>query len=241
MVDPFDFVSGSLSLAILIISILIVILVLYKYYKVKRVDFICFAIAIAILAEPWWPGAISFIWTFFNNGIGLDEQTYRFLGNVFIPIGLLAWTCLCTELIFTQKRKLLIGLVGISGVIFEVLFFILFFLEPTSIGVLQGEVDIEYKWFTLIYLIGVVVYITFTGFAFALETIKRGKREFKLKGIFMIIGFILFAISASIDAIITIDTKMLLITRIILIIGILFLYLGFFIPNWLLNVFIKEK
>ena len=239
MLDPFDYVSGSLSLIIIIISIFIVGVVLYKYYTLREKNFIYFAISIAILVEPWWPGAVSFILIFFNNGMGLQDQTYRFLGNVFIPIGLFAWTMLCTDLIFTQKRKILIYSIIITGIIFEILFFIVFFTDPSHIGVLKGEVDIEYKWFTLGYLIGVVGYILFTGLAFSIETIKTGQPELKLKGSLMIIGFVLFVISAAIDAMISVNSEMLVITRSVLITGIIFLYLGFFIPKWLLNWLLK--
>ena len=241
MLEPFDYVSGSLSLIILIISIFIVCVVLYKYNKLREKNFIYFAISITILVEPWWPGAISFIMVFFNNGSGLPDQAYRFLGNVFIPIGLLAWTILCTDLIFTQKRKILIYSIIITGIVFEVLFFIVFFTEPSYIGILKGEVDIEYKWFTLGYLIGVVGYIFFTGFAFSIETIKTGEPEYKLKGSFMIVGFILFVVSAAIDAMISVNSEMLLITRSVLITGIIFLYLGFFIPKRLLNWLLSLK
>ena len=239
MLEPFDYVSGSLSLAILVLSIIIVSILIHKYYTLRDKNFIYFAISVAILVEPWWPGAVSFILIFFNNGNGLQDQAYRFLGNAFIPIGLLAWTILCTDLIFTQKRKILIYSIIITGIIFEVLFFIVFIIEPTYIGILKGEVDIEYKWFTLGYLIGVVGYIFFTGLVFSIETIKTGQPDYKLKGSFMILGFVLFVISAAIDAMISVNSEMLLITRSVLITGIIFLYLGFFIPKRLLNWLLK--
>ncbi|MFX1277094.1 MAG: hypothetical protein ACFFBP_14845 [Promethearchaeota archaeon] len=235
------FVSGILSLVLVIISIMVTTLIFYKYYKARRVDFIYFAISVMILSEPWWPGAISFIWTFFNNGGGIDHQLYRFLGNVFIPIGLFAWTLVCTNLIFTNKKKLLIWIVIVSSIIFEVGFFILFFTFPEYIGKVSGEVDIEYETFTLGYLLFVVAYILFTGINFALETIKTGSPEYILKGRLMIAGFILFCIGAGSDAIITIFPEMLLVTRIIIMISIIFLYLGFFLPKWMMDLLFKNK
>jgi len=239
MFDPFDYISGSLSLGITIISLLVLCLVIYKYYTVREKNFIYFAIAMFILVEPWWPGAISFIITFFNNGMGLPDQTYRFIGNVFIPIGLFAWTMLCTDLIFTQKRKFLISFIVITGILFEVAFFIFFFNDPSTIGVMKGEVDIEYKWFTLAYLLGVVTYILFTGLAFGIETIRTGQPEFKLKGRLMIIGFTLFVVSAALDAMISINPEMLLITRSSVMFSIIILYFGFLMPKWLLDRLLK--
>ena len=66
--------------------------------------------------------------------------------------------------------------------------------------------------------------------------------EIRWKGRFLFIAFILFGISAIFDAIIEMETTLLVIIRILLDFSSFFFYLGFILPSWCKKILsIKEE
>ncbi len=235
--EIFDYFSGSFSLVLIVLAILSSINVLWKYHQTKRIEFFYFSISIIVLVEPWFPGAFSFVYALFNNGNGISLPVYLFLGSFLYPLGIFAWVHVFTSLIYSNKKKILLSLAMIFGILFEIYFLYLLFTDYTLVGTLKGEIDVEYHIAFLGPLILVLIYVLITGFKFALETLKFESREFKIKGRLMIFGFTLLGIGAPLDATISFTHEMLVVTRTLIMIGLMLLYCGFFMPNWMKKIF----
>ncbi|MEJ2296841.1 MAG: hypothetical protein P8Y23_19005 [Candidatus Lokiarchaeota archaeon] len=81
-----------------------------------------------------------------------------------------------------------------------------------------------------------------TGFLFARQSLKAKSKDLKLKGVFLIIAFLSFTAAAIID-VIGADTPTeltIFLARIFLIISSICFYIGFILPRFIKEMFIKE-
>lgn len=234
ILSTFDFISGIMSNIILIIGILASISIISKYITTKKRDFLLLGITVIVLVEPWMPSAISFIHALFNYGEPIPVFLYIFIGNAFIPVGLIMWAIVFTDLILVEKQKIIVSFVVIFSIIFEIHLLLLLFTNNTHfLGSLVGATDIEYHYFLEISLAIVLVYIFITGITFGIETMRTDDPDLKLKGKLMIAGFSTFVLFASIDAIITFNEIILILIRLLGIFSAFALYSGFLLPKWL--------
>ncbi|MFX1277095.1 MAG: hypothetical protein ACFFBP_14840 [Promethearchaeota archaeon] len=234
---PFDFISGIFSNIILIIGVIASISVILKYYRTRKRDFLLFSITILVLIEPWMPSGISFIVALFTYGEGLPAPIYIFIGNAFIPIGLITWTIIFTDLILIDKQKIVLLIVILFSTVFEIhLFYFLFTNNHLMIGDRVGATDINYENLQMIFLSIILMYILITGITFGIETLKTNEPELKIKGRLMIVGFSSFIVFGAIDTIITWNEIALVLIRILGIFAAFSLYGGFFLPNWMRRI-----
>ncbi|MFX0073477.1 MAG: hypothetical protein ACFFAO_20560, partial [Candidatus Hermodarchaeota archaeon] len=76
---------------------------------------------------------------------------------------------------------------------------------------------------------------------FAFDSMKSEKVEIKLKGKFLATAWISFIIGAALDTgFISLTPLLLIITRLLLISSAIEFYFGFFLPDWLKKVVIKQ-
>ena len=147
--DLLDIVNGTFSLIFVIISLFVGIVILSKYFKYKEKIYFLVGVTWIFISEPWWPSSLSFL-VALGNGIGISQELYFLIGNLFVPLAIALWLLAFTEFLYTEKRKLILLTFGIYGLIFEILFFTFLFLNPSLIGELIPPVDVIYKSFILI-------------------------------------------------------------------------------------------
>ena len=74
----------------------------------------------------------------------------------------------------------------------------------------------------------------------AKDTLKSEDKELKLKGVFLIIAFILFGTGAFFDAMMPLNFITLTIARLFLMSSSIFFYFGYILPNFIKRLFIRE-
>ncbi|MBD3340046.1 MAG: hypothetical protein GF353_13105 [Candidatus Lokiarchaeota archaeon] len=230
--------NGVLSLVHIVICVIICIILVSVYKESKSIQYLFVGLTIFVFSSPWWPSAISVILYLFT-GNGLNMVIYFFLGNFFVPFGLIFWLIAFTEMMYEKYKYLIVIVYIIIGVVFEV-FLIYFLIEnPTEIGTLSGIVDVNYKSFVMLYLLIVAFTLIVSGILFAIETMKSNNPKIKWSGRFILIGFISFNISAVLDALISTNPIALILIRILLISSMLELYSSFNMPKYLERILIK--
>ncbi|TXT60697.1 MAG: conserved membrane protein of unknown function [Promethearchaeota archaeon] len=200
-------------------------------------------LAIILIACPWWPSSLSFLLGLIT-GSGLSETAYLIVGNVMVPGFQLLFTAALTEIKFKKKERIILIIVAAFNVVFEILLFYFAFdttLRRSQLGELQvpSIVDVEFRGMLQIYLLATIIYILLVGIFIARESLQSEDKEINLKGKFLLIGFICFAIGALMDGILPSSTLTVTLSRIVLIIGSLSFYFGFILPEWLKNQIIK--
>jgi hypothetical protein len=238
--NPLDFLNGVFSLIFVAISLFVGLVILTRYMKYKEKIYFYVGATWLFISSPWWPSCVSFV-VAISNGIGIAPQVYFLIGNVLTPFAIVLWLLAFTEFLYTEKRKLILLIFTIIGVIFEVLFFIFLFLNPSLIGQLNGPVDVNYESFIMAFLITFLSIVVISGFLFARLSLKSKEPDVRLKGKLLIIAYITFAVGALLDSSIPLNEVIIIITRLILIVSALCWYGGFLLPKWMKKFLMKDR
>ena len=238
--EALDIVNGIFSLIFVAISLLVGLIILSKYFQYKERIYFLVGFTWILISEPWWPSSLSFLIAIIN-GVGLSSQMYFLIGNLFVPVAIIVWLIAFTEFLYKEKRKLILMIFGIYGILFEIVFFILLFLNPDLIGKLNPPVDVNYKFFIMVSLITFLLIVVISGFLFANLSLKSDDPEVKLKGKLLVIAYISFSIGALLDSAIPLNEITIIITRIILISSAIEWYGGFILPGFLRKFLLKKK
>ncbi|MFX0147173.1 MAG: hypothetical protein ACFE8E_05445 [Candidatus Hodarchaeota archaeon] len=235
--------NGIFSLTFVCISVAIGIMFLIKYQKYKGKLILLFGIILLTLISSWYASSSSFIVAIFNDGIGYMEipQIYFIIGIVPLPIVTYIWTVALTELLY-QNRKKLLRIVFLSlGILVEIIFFILLFIDPKLVGQVNNPIDAEYDLFITIYQLFLVSYMLFTGIQFGRESLKDENPEINLKGKLLIAAFISFVTGAILEILSSLSIIIMIIARIILISSSIEFYGGFMLPDWMKKLLLRNN
>lgn len=236
---PLETLQGALTLVFTLISLILGLIMILKYFQYKQIQLALVGITWIAVVSPYWPDSISFI-LIITTGQQLPQIVYFFIAGAFTAPIYFSWMKVFTDFLYRDKQKLLIGIFGVIAVVYEILFFAVFFTDYTLIGVQQAPFYVEFTDFIVIYLLISISMFTVTGLLFAKESLKSENPDIRLKGKFLTIAFITFAVGTVIDSIGQLTEATLVIARIFVIIGAFSFYIGFTLPKFIKGLFIKE-
>jgi len=238
--NPLDILNGIFSFIFVVISLFIGFLILLRYIRYKEKIYFLVGTTWILISEPWWPSSLSFLVSL-SNGVGLSPTIYFIIGNTLVPLAIILWLLAFTDFLFTEKRKLIILVSTIIGIIFEVIFYTFLFINPALIGTPTSPVDVSYNFFIIIFLVIFVLIFVISGLLFARLSLKSDDPEVKLKGKLLIIAFIAFFLGALLDSSIRLNELGVIFVRLTLIASAIFWYGGFLLPHWMKKIFLKKK
>jgi hypothetical protein len=237
-----DILNGSFGIVALGFCIYAAILIISKYFEYKKIEFLLMGLCAIILATPWAPHSVSFIYALATGSDqGILPEIYFIIGNVFVPVGILLWLWAFTELTYKkyQKNLLIFGICYL--ILFETLFFSMLFIDPLLIGELQPPVHVKYNIGLICLLLSGVIIVSVTSYFFIRESLRSDNPEIRLRGKFILSGIITLFIGAIMEGFLSLITIFLVISRILLIIcGALF-YIGFIPPEFIRKRLLKSE
>ena len=130
-----DYILGGLSLIFVIISAIIGISIISKYPKYKSRLYLLIGITWLGIATPWIPDSMSLLTNIFFQK-SLPINMYLIIGNTFLPIALICWIIAITDMLGKKEQMLAVTLTIIFGVAFELIFFILFYINYPNLTLL---------------------------------------------------------------------------------------------------------
>ncbi|MHA2281250.1 MAG: hypothetical protein ACXAC5_10390 [Promethearchaeota archaeon] len=235
-----DIINGIFSFIFVIISLVVGFLILLRYFRYKEKIYFLVGTTWILISEPWWPSSLSFLVSL-SNGVGLTPTMYFIIGNTLVPLAIIIWLLAFTDFLFTEKRKLILLIFMIIGIIFEIIFFTFLFINPVLIGTSNSPVDVSYNFFMIIFLIIFVLIVVISGLLFARLSLKSDDPEVRLKGKLLVIAYIAFFVGALLDSSILLNEPGVIFVRLILIASAIFWYGGFLLPHWMKRLFLKQK
>ena len=222
-----------------IISLLLGIRIILKYVQHKQVSFFYIGLTLILLWSPWWPASISFI-IYLISLEGLPFEAYIFLGNFFLPFALLTWVIpMCNLLAVKDKTRKIAVTICIIYIIIFLSVVIYFLFNPAELGYLRNPLVPIYNFSFYLLIMPILVIVIMLGLKLALESLKASDKEVQLKGKFLLIAFITIAIGIILEIFLTGDFY-LLISRIVIIIGLILLYIGITMPKRIKELFLKS-
>jgi len=239
--SDFEFFYGILTFIAVIISFILGIIIMTRYKKFKKVEFILVGLTWIFVVSPYWSDAIQFITiTFFDYQI--STEIYFFIANAFIAPIHVVWILALTKLVFRKAAKPLMIIFTTEATIYEIYFLFSFFTDPSQIGTQMSAFVVEWAIWIQVYLLVSIVLFLVTGFIFASRSLKSQNKELKVKGWFLIFAFIFFTIGTVIDVIGTGSPTQITIflARTFVIISSVLFYIGFTLPRFIKELFIKS-
>ena len=231
--DPI-LISAILALVFVSISTLVGILLIAKYFKSKDKTLSYVGLAWIIIVEAWMPSAVNLIYILATR-VSLSYQIRALIGNLFIPLGLILWTLVFTELVFKKYRKHLLLLFTIVGIVFEILLFYALFTDISLIIIVPShDLNMNYQPLWMVFQVVFSVITLVSGLAFSWKSIKHENPEIKLRGKILFVAFISFLIGALLGIIdLPVPGNIIMITSSIE------FYIGYILPDWIKKRFIK--
>lgn len=234
--------QGFLTLISVLVSFMLGLLIIAKYFKFKDKNLLLVGISWIFLLSSYWNDAINYI-LILTIGTVLSREVYFFLGMGLIIIVIFTWMVAMTDMIksWKDKQKLIVGISISIGIIFEIVFLVFLFTDPSLIGTQISSFYAEWELFVVFYLLFSLFLFEITGFLFVRKSLFVENPEIRLKGKFLAIAFLTFFIGTFIDAIGGLTEVTLVIARVFVITSSFTFYIGFTLPKIIKKLFIREK
>ncbi|MFX1406046.1 MAG: hypothetical protein ACFFC9_03105 [Promethearchaeota archaeon] len=232
--------NGLSSLIISIVSIVTGLKIASKYLQHKERVLIFAGITWLLMYEGWWGPSIAFIVLILTNQ-SIAIELFYIISISLTPIAITLWMVAFTELKYKRFQNIIVGIFLIQALIFEIFSFYYLVVEPSIIVERVGVIDAQYKSFVVIFFIEIAVILSITGILFARESLKIYTPEIRLKGIFLLLGFISFIIGSIFDVFLELNIFTLLLYRGVLVFSSFSFYFGFFLPKPLKKFLLKNN
>lgn len=192
---------------------------------------------------PYWGYTLNFFAIIFNIG-SIPDALIIFLSSAFVGFVHITWMFAFSDFFFKNLQKRFMAVAIFEAVTYEIFLLNLFVSNLPSVGVLEGPFFIRWGELVTFFLFFSIFMMLVMGMVFARETLKSDSIEVKLKGKFLFAAFISFTTGTFIDILtfgLDYDTAqiVLIFARIIVISAAFEFYLGFILPNFVKNLFIK--
>ena len=211
-----------------------------KYFKYKLRQFYLVGFTWIFLISPYWSDAISFVMIILT-GEQLSLEIYLFIAVSLIFLVHIVWMLAFTDFLYKEKQKIIMTFISIEAILFEIVFLYFFFTDISLIGTRLSPFYIRFALFIILYFLISIIAFTITGIIFALQCLKSEDKEIQLKGKFLILAFITFAIGTFLDVGIELTELTLVLARAFVIFGAFAFYIGFMLPDFIKRIFIKKE
>ena len=235
-----DFITGLFSLLVISVSTVIGLIIASKYIEYKSKPYLYWGLAYTGFYCPWWSSGISFL-SVLITGQPLSLFMYILIGNLFVPLFILLWILGFTEMVYQDKRKILLIIYSTIATVAEI--FLIYFLITGTYSVLAtftGIFDVTFNRLWLAWLLLVNFSVAIMGLLFARDSLKSEDSEIRFKGKVLIIAFLTYPICAIIDGGVELNALGVILIRSLLMFGAVMFYIGFFVPKFVKKIFKLE-
>ena len=229
---PHDIINGIFGIIALLISFLVSIRMISKGFEYRKRVFVLVGIAGFIVSVPWWGSIISFVLEI-SSGIVLTIEIQNLIYFPLIPVGMFAWLVAFTDLVFKKRQKTIIVLFIIYGIIYEIVFFMVYTFDPSLEVTFYG---MKSRVIPSAFLVSFLIIIWISVALFTRESIKADDPEIQMKGKLLVVAILLYSVAALLETIVLIFPIPIIfqiIGRTFLIVSAAIFFWGFFLPEWI--------
>ncbi|MBD3212091.1 MAG: hypothetical protein GF311_05720 [Candidatus Lokiarchaeota archaeon] len=240
--------QGTFSLIFVVVAIIIAILIIRRYIQYKSPEHLYVGLAWIGLAGPWFADAVVLPAILIGNLINPAVSAANYvpitlvvslITTYYAPLAIMFWILAFTKLLRLENRKKVVILFGAIFIIFEILMIIFPFIDFNYyIGTYNGPFDYDWGLITTIFYLSAIFTALVSGLLFAYRAYKAENPESNLRGKFLIISFIAFAVGSLIPYVWT-DISGLVVSRIILVFVVIMFYFGLNMPNFVKSLILK--
>lgn len=235
-----EILQGSASLIYAVTGTIIGLIIASKYKVSKKKELLGVGISLGLLTAPWYGGGISFLTMIFFGYI-LDDSLYFFINYGLLAFALISWMYGISILLFPKwvKKNVIISLV--ICIPYEIILIILLVINPSMVGNKDGKFSSNAALLPTVFIIFGLFVSLITMAMFIRVCLRAENLKIKWKGRFLLIAVILLVIGSFMDAIFSMTPAILIIVKIILMIRLVFSYLGWLLPEKVASWLKKDK
>lgn len=237
--EPFEIFNGISQIIFVIIVWIVGIKIASKYVKLEQKNLLFVGIVWIGLSEPWFATVVAFVLALFF-GISTSVEAFLLIGFVFTPVTMVLWVYVITDFIYKEKQKIILLIIGIYGLLFEILFLFLLFTQPSLLAEMISPWRIVFKPIIQLWIISLLVLFAATSAFFCRDSLRSENPKIRLKGKFLLLAFITYIIGGILETFYTPVIYMILIKRAVTIIASIEFYFGFILPEWVEKLFLKK-
>jgi len=232
----YEMTTGIILFIVMILQFGLSAVLMAKYSSTKDKRVLYFSLFMAFGTLSFLVISINFI-NILVTGNSIGAFPYLLLAFGFAPISVLFWMILMTELMYQNKRKVILGIFLIYWIVVRIIFFYLLFTDINSlatniwIGGLQQGIFLRVTQF-----IRLLIILVF-GILFFKNSHKSENKEVRLKGTLFLLAILIMVGGMLLYTITQIPTFIL----IFMIPSLLCYYGSLAMPEWVKKRFIKER
>ena len=235
-----EILQGSASLIYAVTGTIIGLIIASKYIAYEKKELLGVGISLALLTAPWYGGGISFLTMIFFGTI-LDDSLYFFINYGLLAFALISWMYGISILLFPKwvKKNVIISLV--ICIPYEIILIILLVINPSMVGNKEGKFSSDAALLPTAFIIFGLLVSLITMAMFIRVCLRSESLKIKWKGRFLLIAVIFLVIGSFMDATVSMTPAILIIVKMILMIRLVFSYLGWLLPERVASWLEKRK
>ncbi|MHA1147170.1 MAG: hypothetical protein ACTSR8_02890 [Promethearchaeota archaeon] len=230
--------TGFFTAGFVILSLILGTFIILKYFEHKKKEFIFVGFTWIGIASLYWGYALNYLFTEYL-GIPFDAILILFFATGTLALIHITWMIPFTEFLYKERQKSIMKVVFIEVIVYEIIYSILFFMNPAFIGTQISCYYVNYAPFVKTYIIITISLLLITGLMFAKKCLESDIREIQLKGKWLNFAFISFSIGLFLEIAFILPDIVILISRIIVGSAAIEFYFGFVLPDWLKKLSLK--
>ncbi len=235
-----ELLQGIFSLIFVVVIIVLMLHFIVRYAKYKEKNILYVSISLFFLSIIWMSDAINLVMILTIESYLSIELYYIFVLG-FLPISIGGWFLVITNLMAKTYKKRIMSIIVIIYVIFETFFFIFLISDMEFIGQYnESYFDVQSSLFSQIYLFTSLFLFIITGLLMARQCLIAEQPEVRLKGKFLLLSMIFFAIGAGVEILTPLIALTVVLSRMITITSAILLYIAFTLPALVKKIFLKQ-
>lgn len=238
-----DFLLGLFHFIFVTVSIIIGLKLALKYFKFKRRELLLVGVVWITMTLPWIAGAINFLPIILLDTVLLSREIRLIISIGFLPIGIFIWLIAIIDLMYFKgkKKTLILTISLITCAVLEITFLTIALTDVSLIGTFLTEYIVNYSLFARIYLLICILLFFIPGILFVRISLKSEDPTIRLKGKFLLLAFLSFTGTNLLETVIPTVPITIVITRSFLILSSFAFYCGFYLPESIKKLFLKEN
>ena len=230
----FEQVNGIFMLLIVVLYWYIALKLFLKYTSLKDKNLLYLCLIFIFQSLTWLAPSVLFL-SIILTGSLISFELYLLIGHA-LPLAVFFWIIIITELMFKDKQKLILYIIGIYYAFMVIIFFYLFFTDISLIGELRGFLGFQQGPFLIVRNLSSMIITIVSVILFYHESHKSDNPQVRLRGTLFLTAIVFVFLGAFLHII----TGLAVLALIFFLLASLSYYSALLTPEWMKKRLIKE-
>lgn len=236
---PIFMATGILSVIWVGFGTLIGILFLKKYFSLNYRPMLLWGLCWLFLMKFWWPYAINFI-LILTLGDTLPVKIITLIAHASSPLHFIFWMAAWADIMYEKQFKLVVLITLIYGIIFQITFWTLFFIDVAFILILNSPFDYTFVGIIQLFIFGELITFLISAIVLYLKGRTSLDPTIRVKRLLFFFHALTFFSGVMLDVAFS-DFVTIMISRIVMMIAPLCLYISETYPKGVEKFLLRKK